>query len=147
MKAITIWQPWAYMLIVGLKRYETRSWKTNYRGPLAIHAAAKADSAIKQTMDINLYNYLNNEVLLYHARDLPRGCVVGVCELVECHKIDADFMKSLNSQEKRFGNFVIGGYAWQIKNMSMLANPIYIKGQQRLWEWRKKGEENGMQIL
>ena len=40
MKAITIWQPWATLLPLGVKLYETRSWATSYRGPIAIHAAA-----------------------------------------------------------------------------------------------------------
>ncbi len=41
MKAITIWQPWASLLACGAKQYETRSWATSYRGPIAIHAAKK----------------------------------------------------------------------------------------------------------
>lgn len=41
MKAITIWQPWASLLAMGIKQYETRSWATSYRGPIAIHAAKK----------------------------------------------------------------------------------------------------------
>ena len=42
MKAITIWQPWASLLACGGKRFETRSWATSYRGPIAIHAAKKS---------------------------------------------------------------------------------------------------------
>jgi hypothetical protein len=41
MKALTIWQPWATLIAAGVKRIETRSWSTDYRGPLAIHAAAR----------------------------------------------------------------------------------------------------------
>ena len=41
MKAITVWQPWASLLVSGRKRYETRSWATTYRGPIAIHAAKR----------------------------------------------------------------------------------------------------------
>jgi len=41
MKALTLWQPWASLIAVGAKRIETRSWSTKYRGPLAIHAAAR----------------------------------------------------------------------------------------------------------
>lgn len=40
MKAITLMQPWATLVAIGAKRLETRSWSTNYRGPLAIHAGA-----------------------------------------------------------------------------------------------------------
>ena len=41
MKAITLWQPWASLIAVGAKTIETRGWATNYRGPLAIHAAKR----------------------------------------------------------------------------------------------------------
>ena len=41
MKALTIWQPWASLLVSGQKKYETRSWATAYRGPIAIHAAMR----------------------------------------------------------------------------------------------------------
>ena len=41
MKALTIWQPWASLIAGGAKQYETRSWATQYRGPIAIHAAAR----------------------------------------------------------------------------------------------------------
>lgn len=38
MKALSLWQPWATLIQVGVKWIETRSWRTAYRGPLAIHA-------------------------------------------------------------------------------------------------------------
>jgi activating signal cointegrator 1 len=38
---LTLWQPWASLISLGVKSIETRSWSTQYRGPLAIHAAAK----------------------------------------------------------------------------------------------------------
>lgn len=41
MKALTLWQPWASLIAAGHKRIETRAWATRYRGPLAIHAAAR----------------------------------------------------------------------------------------------------------
>ena len=38
MKMLTLHQPWASLIAVGVKTIETRSWSTPYRGPLAIHA-------------------------------------------------------------------------------------------------------------
>ena len=38
MKCLTIKQPWASLIIDGYKKYEFRSWKTNYRGKIFIHA-------------------------------------------------------------------------------------------------------------
>lgn len=44
MKALTIRQPWASLIALGVKTIETRSWSTSYRGPLAIHAAKRRPS-------------------------------------------------------------------------------------------------------
>lgn len=41
MRALTLWQPWAQLVALGVKVIETRSWGTKYRGPLLIHAAAR----------------------------------------------------------------------------------------------------------
>ncbi|RRJ66440.1 ASCH domain-containing protein [Paenibacillus oralis] len=46
MKAITIKQPWSSFIALGKKTFETRSWRTHYRGALAIHTGAKVDKEI-----------------------------------------------------------------------------------------------------
>ncbi len=76
MKAITIWQPWASLIACGAKKYETRSWATNYRGPIAIHAARL--NPIKLLADIP------NEMLLEMNKVLFNR---SVC------KIDSEFCK------------------------------------------------------
>ena len=40
MRVLTLHQPWASLVAVGAKCFETRSWRTHYRGELAIHAGA-----------------------------------------------------------------------------------------------------------
>lgn len=45
MKALTIHQPWASLIAYGFKRFETRGWRTNYRGLVAIHAGKWVDQA------------------------------------------------------------------------------------------------------
>ena len=51
MKALTIWQPWASLIARGVKQYETRSWATKYRGPIAIHAAMKNPLSVSLSGD------------------------------------------------------------------------------------------------
>ena len=41
MKAISIMQPWALLLVSGVKQYETRTWRTSHRGLLYIHASQR----------------------------------------------------------------------------------------------------------
>ena len=44
MRVITLKQPWATLVAEGIKKYEFRSWKINYRGEILIHA--KVNKAI-----------------------------------------------------------------------------------------------------
>lgn len=46
-KALTLWEPFASLVAYGVKRIETRSWPTSYRGPLAIHAAQREPDAAR----------------------------------------------------------------------------------------------------
>ncbi len=67
MKALTISQPFADLIALGLKWVENRTWRTSYRGPLAIHAGKGS-------------RYLNASEL----RQYDRGCFVAVCTLSLC---------------------------------------------------------------
>ncbi len=107
MKALTIWQPWASLLACGAKKYETRSWTTQYRGPIAIHAAAKkipgqgnmpweAFDAIATALaehygacqfDWHLGGTKINSDGSDNGFDMPRGAVIAVGELVACRPI------------------------------------------------------------
>ena len=60
MKVLTIRQPWASLIIQGYKRFEFRSWKTNYRGDLLIHAGKMIDKEAK----MRLKNFLPDELPL-----------------------------------------------------------------------------------
>lgn len=41
MKALTVFQPYAWLIVKGIKPIENRTWSTRHRGPLLIHAGAK----------------------------------------------------------------------------------------------------------
>jgi hypothetical protein len=45
MKIISIRQPWASLIVSGIKDIENRTWPTRYRGPVLIHASQRADDA------------------------------------------------------------------------------------------------------
>jgi len=64
MKALTIKQPWAELILAGVKTREYRSWRVAYRGLLLIHAASRSEPR----MDV--------------PRSTPRGGFVGVVDLV-----------------------------------------------------------------
>lgn len=43
LKAISLWEPWATLIALGLKTIETRTWSTSHRGPLLICASKRTD--------------------------------------------------------------------------------------------------------
>lgn len=145
MKALTIWQPWATAIAVGYKKYETRSWGTEYRGKIAIHAGSKKPYVSDNTfvnmftcdISIGIETRSKKAVLCdsctYH--ELPLGAIVAIADLVDCIEITEEFVSRLSIQEKAFGDFTVGRYAWQLENIKMLKEPIKEKGHQRLWNW------------
>jgi hypothetical protein len=147
MKAITIWQPWASLIACEAKKYETRSWATQYRGVIAIHAAAKRPSSIWEAIGC-IVDKVRAALGIIDPDDLPRGCIIATAELVGCWKMhrnsidgsrfiidEAGRAITIYPPELEFGDWTTGRYAWELANVKMLPEPIPVKGMQRLWNW------------
>ena len=105
MKVLTIREPWASLIINGYKKYEFRSWKTNYRGKLLIHAGKGIDKDMLYIVD--KYNIKINP-----------GNILGEVEITDCIKVDDEF----NNYLKKDNSLVYHGdykdsYAWKIDNV------------------------------
>lgn len=92
MKALTLWQPWASLVALGVKTIETRSWSTKYRGPLAIHAAARRPPVLTSVGGWTVFSrsrvldpYDTRMVCVETNRSvpLPLGAVVATADLVD----------------------------------------------------------------
>ena len=163
MKAITIHQPWASLVAIGSKGFETRGWATKYRGSLAIHAGVKApfdvltgedvETIIRAGLALGLRAAVADEgahaIVQEMDEKLPRGAVIATTELVECWKVEhivgcraimqADSNKMAghifsSDNEVLFGNWAPGRFAWELANVVMLQEPVPARGQQGLWE-------------
>lgn len=149
MKAITVWQPWASLKATNAKQYETRSWSTTYRGPIAIHAAKKKPSSLWDAIE-GIVDKVRAALGVVDLDELPRGAIIATGELVGCWEIhedgddvfidkydskDAHGMTWISPQEYLFGNYRTGRYAWEIVNVKMLDEPVPARGKQGLWNW------------
>ena len=82
--ALSIRQPWAWLIVHGFKDIENRDWPTNFRGRLLVHAG--------QTMARRYYDEVCEELLrmgllpasMPAYEDLPRGGFVGWTRLTNC---------------------------------------------------------------
>lgn len=124
MKTLTIKQPWASLIIEGYKEYEFRTWKTNFRGKIYIHAGKTLENSfLKDLYDLK---YL-------------RGAIIGEAELEDCILVSEEFNKFLKNKDPNiYGNNHVDFYAWKLKNILKYEQPIYTKGMLGLWNYKEK---------
>ncbi len=79
MKALSIRQPWASLIVAGYKDIENRSWRASYRGPVLIHSAQRVADVTLEEIARRLkvaIGPLPNK--------LARGAIIGMAEIVDC---------------------------------------------------------------
>lgn len=131
-RTISIKLPWPLLMCFGAKLYETRSWKTDYRGVIAIHASkAFGHDELYDCKDPRIAP-LMKEHGYYMVSDLPRGCIVGIGILTDCIPTE-----QIPVEQQVLGNFARGRYGWKIEEIKMLKNPIPATGQLYLWAWEQ----------
>lgn len=127
MKVLSLKEPFATLIMNGTKKVETRSWKTNYRGEIFIHASLSVDKTLSNRKDIETY-----------IKDLKLNCGYIVCRanLVDCIYMDEQFVKMMqkNSQEYCCGDYQVGRYAWVLDSVCPIV-PIKAKGQLNIWNY------------
>jgi hypothetical protein len=147
MKTLTLTQPWASLVAAGMKKWETRSWSTKYRGPLAIHAAKGYPRDARQFAFQLFFHSLKDgsgfdpkhpllsrgfAEALIASEHLPRGVVLCTCMLIDC--IPTDNAAPTN-QEEYLGDYGPGRFAWRLDNVQRLPDHVPARGRLGLWEW------------
>lgn len=117
MKALTICQPYAHLIVAGEKRVENRTWPTSYRGHLAIHAGksrswlAPGDEAFYPGMVF--------------------GAVVAIARLADCVRL-SNLPADLKGHEHAHGP-----WCWLLEDVTPFPKPFPARGAQGLWEWTR----------
>lgn len=160
MKAITLTQPWATLVAIEAKLIETRSWSTNYRGEIAIHAAKGLGPVggmrgLEDLCQTPPFNSVLLEAGIHFAQDLPLGAIVATATLVTVEptyggtperwrKPTMGSWQGEGQHEAAFGDYTYGRYAWILGDVVALSTPLPAKGALGLWEWDAphEGEED-----
>lgn len=161
MKAISLHPPWAHLMVrqwdTGrfMKRFETRGWRTQYRGPIAICSTKSFPKGIaklcctepfKSAFGLN-HPEVNTPgcYIVDLTPAMPLGVVLGIGRLTEIvpaeealtHKVmlESPCEAGLGYVERHFGDYSPGRWAWLIEDMRPLPELIQVKGKQGLWNW------------
>lgn len=122
MKVITLKQPWATLVAEGLKKYEFRSWKFNYRGEILIHAGKGVDKeAMKKFEHLNL-NY-------------PHSKIIAKVKILDCIELNDEINRQIiEENELVYGHkYDRTGYAWKLEVVEKIEDDNLISGKQGIW--------------
>ena len=126
MKTITLKQPWATLVAEGIKKYEFRSWKTNYRGKILIHAGAGIEK---------------NEMKTFEDLDLeyPSRRIIAEAELVDCIELDDEINDKIIAEKNiAYGSKRRTGFAWKLEKIRKINSDDIVSGQLCLWNYDLK---------
>lgn len=127
LKVLSIKEPFASLIKNNIKHIETRSWKTNYRGILYIHASLT-----------KLNKYDDRKELMKIVKKINTNCgyIICKCKLKDCIYMDELFIKNIkkNHQEYICGEYSIGRYAWILEDIEEIS-PIQAKGKLGIWNY------------
>jgi len=131
MKAISLLQPWASLVVMGIKTIETRNWATKHRGTILIHASKSEAGSIFEH-DLPIKKHIQN------FEDLPFGAIIGKVDIVEVIPanqlaINDEEIDNLTFENKAFGTYSEKRFGWILENAVQLKLPIALRGMMNVW--------------
>lgn len=128
-KVLTVKQPWASLIVHGIKDIENRTWRTNFRGRVLIHSSGSYGKKFK----VNLTDEQAKEAFTTIAKEcmfgcLPFGSIIGSIEIVDC----------VQNHPSIWAEECV--YHWVLANPILFEKPIVdVKGKLGLWnyEWEE----------
>jgi hypothetical protein len=138
MKVITLQQPFASLYAKGLKKIETRSWNTKFRGKILIHA-----SAGKKSINRHLLKMWQSSDLLINTNmnsikfdDLPFEKIIGCVNIIDVETTENLLKNGIGkTNEFYFGDYSENRFGWLSDIAIEFQNPIPAKGQLSLWNF------------
>jgi hypothetical protein len=148
MKAITIKQPWASLIVEGveiedeilIKDIENRTWPTKFRGKVLIHSASKSWGwqffLRYMYKKIPIIYQMFPETRTWY-QDLPTGKIIGSVEIVDCVINHPSIWAEQCDPIYKYGTnkIIQATYNWVLANPIKFDKPIPAKGKLSFWDF------------
>ena len=121
-KVLSIREPYASLIKMKIKTIETRSFKTNYRGELYIHASLSKSNVDDELSKLVMPMY---------------GKIICKCKLVDCVLMTENYVKEIKEKmtmEYKCGLYEAGRYAWILESVEEI-DAIEAKGKLGIWNF------------
>jgi hypothetical protein len=136
MLALTVRQPYASLILLGLKEWELRSWPFPRAMPceILIHSARKVS---REEVRI-AYLALVRQALKPHfaaLKDMPRGVILGSVKVEECGRAARVPLRDMRPLDRAAGFWDLS-FAWRLSNPTPWSSCPRVTGQAGLWNYR-----------
>ncbi|KAK8814385.1 hypothetical protein WA158_008247 [Blastocystis sp. Blastoise] len=149
MKCLTMHQPWASLLVYGIKRVEGRGWYSNFKGRLWIHAASKevTEEEIKQVEDYyrDLYAEENPNITITFPKKYPTSALLGCIDVIKM--VDNREYQTVRSKANLMDEEGGSPYVFLCQNYHRLMLPFKLSGQHKIWRLNSKDCKNAQKTL
>jgi len=138
MKVISIWQPYATLAALGLKVNETRTWPAPpsvVGQTIGIASTKSLNSQQRAAFNDPEFQERYQRWALPSLEELPRGFLLGTVILDSVELMTEDYLDEVSAEEKLYGWYAVGNFAWRLRNPKPLSRPIPIVGRQGIFEW------------
>ena len=140
MKALSIKQPWADLIVSGVKDIENRTWKTNFRGRVYVHASQK-----EADRPFGFSRFTSEQI---HSMNIPLcfyftykySAIIGEVDIVDCVLSHSSIWAEHETVKKKDGKeIIVPVWNWVLANPIKYDNPILnVKGALSFWEYERR---------
>lgn len=143
MRALSLTQPWASLVAIGAKRWETRDWPTNFRGEFALHASKSFPVECRDLCNAAVFRdpliaagildaRRDESATMPRIRDaFPLGAIIAVARITSSESINRN--NTPDGPEYHFGNYGPNRFKFGISDVRPLETPVPCKGALGFW--------------
>jgi hypothetical protein len=140
MRCVSIWNPYASLIVHGFKLNETRS----YAAPASILGTRIGIASTKTIKSEQRALFADERFQHYYGHtglpgldDLPHGYLLGTVLVHSYAVITKDDLDDVNEEEQCYGWWKPGRYAWRLYEPEFFARPIPVVGRQGIWNFQR----------
>ena len=139
MKAISIWNPFALLVVSGFKIFETRTWAA----PRSIIGQRVGIASTKVINPSQRAYFESEDFQHFYERlglpdtltEMPNGFMLGTATLQASLEMTEELMEDVSDEEQAYGHWEIGNFAWRMTDPVAFETPVPVRGAQGIWNW------------
>ena len=131
--AFSVKQPWASLILAGVKQYEVRSWAPVETGLVLLHASSSKAPGMPALRTNSLYQQAIALAGMEDERAWPQSALLGLVEIACIIAPEEARPSGLSDVDAYLGGDAADAFLWEIGERWVFPTPVPCKGRLQLW--------------